>query len=141
MAISSDDTTWTKINSGTTNNLSSIAYGNGQFVAVGDNGTILTSIADPTGTVFQPNFKANINGFKIAVVNNWLFTKLPNSLSNNQIKIVLFNVSGRRIYSSTVRSQNGILNVPANGFPAGKYFISITDGNNKTLNSSFILTR
>lgn len=34
---------WTSENSGVTNNLYSITYGNSQFVAVGDSGTILTS--------------------------------------------------------------------------------------------------
>jgi len=50
---SSDRTTWTRQTSGTSENLSGIAYGNGTFVSVGGNGTIRTStdsVAWITGT-------------------------------------------------------------------------------------------
>jgi hypothetical protein len=40
---SPDGVTWTQRDSGTSNNLSGVAYGNGTFVAVGWHGTILTS--------------------------------------------------------------------------------------------------
>jgi len=40
---SPDGTTWAKRNSGTSNDLYGVTYGNGLFVAVGQSGTILTS--------------------------------------------------------------------------------------------------
>jgi hypothetical protein len=40
---SPDGVNWTRRTSGTSNNLSRVAYGNGTFVAVGWHGTILTS--------------------------------------------------------------------------------------------------
>jgi len=40
---SPDGVTWTPRTSGTSNDLNGVAYGNGTFVAVGEDGIILTS--------------------------------------------------------------------------------------------------
>ena len=138
---SPDGTTWTKQSSGTTNNLNSVTYANGLFMAVGDSGTILTAKADPVGVAFQTKAKPNISSLKILNTKNHISAMLPNEISFSQLKVGLFNVSGKRIYSAVSEARNGILNIPAKGFPTGKYFMSITDENNKTLNSSFVLAK
>ena len=138
---SPDGATWTQQNSGTNSSLFSVAYGNEYFVAVGDKGTIIISKADASGVALQTSFKSNNNGLKINVDKNCISATLPYSISYSQLKIGLFNVSGKQIYSAIARTQNGILNIPAKGFPTGKYFMSITDGNNRTLNSAFVLAR
>jgi hypothetical protein len=135
-----DGTTWTIKNSGTTD-LVSVGYGNGRFVAVGVNGTILTSEADPVGVAFQTKARRNCRNIKINIVKNSISIILPNVTAQSHLKVELFNVSGKQIYSAISGIQNRILNIPAKQFPAGKYFISITDENNKTFNSAFILPR
>ena len=50
IVTSSDGTTMDTRTSGTTNNLTSVTYGNGLFVTVGDSGTILTSSDGKTWT-------------------------------------------------------------------------------------------
>jgi Secretion system C-terminal sorting domain len=139
--VSPNGTTWTQINSGTTNNLFSVTYGNGQFVAVGEKGTILVSKADPVGVAFQTKTKSNVSGQKISIFKNCISAILPGVTTHSQLKIELFNISGKQIYSATTKAQNGVLNIPAKQFPTGKYFISITDEKNRTLNSAFVLTR
>ena len=47
---SSDGTSWDNSNSGTTDNLSGITYGDSTFVTVGDNGVIITSSSGTTWT-------------------------------------------------------------------------------------------
>src|SRR5262249_28761021 len=47
---SSDGLAWTVLDSGVTNRLDSIAYGNGTWVVCGDGGTILSSIDGTTWT-------------------------------------------------------------------------------------------
>ena len=138
---SPDGTVWTQRNSGTINNLYSVTYANGLFVAVGNNGTILTSNADPVRVAFQTNPKSNTNALKINITKSCISAMLPNTIPRSQLKVGVFNVTGKQIYSTTTGTQNGILNIPAKSFPAGKYFMSITDKNNKTLNSSFVLAR
>lgn len=49
LLTSSDGTSWSLLNSGSTNHLRGVAIGNSQFVTVGDNGTILTS---PDGLIW-----------------------------------------------------------------------------------------
>ena len=136
-----DGSTWTKQISGTTNNINSVTYANGLFVAVGNNGTILTSNADPVRVAFQTNLKSNTNALKINITKSCISAMLPNTTPRSQLKVGVFNVTGKQIYSTTTGTQNGILNIPAKSFPAGKYFMSITDENNRTLNSSFVLAR
>ena len=65
----------------------------------------------------------------------------PAMAQGGQFKIVLYDVSGKRIYSASTGTRNGALILPAGGLPAGKYFLSITDGNNRTSGSAFVLTR
>ena len=118
-----------------------MTYGNGYFIAVGEKGTILVSKVDPTVVAFQANAKSYISSLKINITKNIISVILPNVITRSQLKVGIFNISGKRIYSATARSQNGFLNIPAKGFPIGKYFMSITDENNRTLNSSFVLTK
>jgi hypothetical protein len=127
---------------GSFNDLYSVTYGNGQFVAVGAGGTIVTSKTDNAGILFQPSVNTiKFNGIKINGANNLISAILPYSISPNRVKVALFNVSGRRIYSSTLETNNGTLKIPAKGFPAGKYFLSMTDEKNRALNASFVLAR
>jgi hypothetical protein len=138
---SPDGMTWSIQNSGTPNALLSVTCGNGLFVAVGAAGTILISKADPTAVVFQPSVKNSISGLKINVTNNCISSLIPFSGARRSLKVGLFTIAGKQIYSATTEAHNGILNIPTLGFPAGKYFLSITDGDNKTLNSSIVLMR
>jgi hypothetical protein len=143
---SPDATTWTIKTLGNNVFPNSVTFGNGLFVAVGkdsagDSANILISKVDPNGVLYQSNTKSDINGIKINSANNIISAILPYSLSHSQIKVGIFNISGRRIYSSTLETNNGTLKIPAKGFAAGKYFLSMTDEKNRTLNASFVLAR
>lgn len=138
---SPDGTTWTKQNSGTIKNLNSVVYGKGLFIVIGDSGIILVSKANPSSILLQSSAKLKIGGLKINIAKNNVSALLPDAIRQGQLKVSLFNVSGKQIYSATTGTQNGILNIPSKGFPTGKYFISIKDENNRTLSSSFVLTR
>lgn len=139
---SPDGTTWTIKNSGTTYLLSSVTYGNGQFVAVGDSGVILTSKADGTGIAFQAKPKLPDNGrIKVKSANGSISVILPNETSADRYKVGLFTAVGKKVFSATLRAGNGVLNIPASGFPAGIYYMSITSGDNRTASIPFVLTR
>jgi hypothetical protein len=118
-----------------------LAGQSGLFVAVGTDGTIVTANADNSGAVIQLKPKQSIYGLKINLTHNRISTTLPFTVSRSQLKVELFSVSGKRIYSATNSAHNGILTIPSIGFPTGKYVMSIRDENNKTLSSSFVLTR
>lgn len=136
-----DDTTWTQQNSGTINRLSCVTYANGIFVAVGDSGTILTSKADPVRVTFQTKAKSIVTGLKINIMKNCISAILPDAATHGQLNVCIFNISGKQIYSATKIVNNGSINIPAKGFPTGKYFMSIIDEKNRTINSSFVLAR
>ena len=142
ICISPDGITWTSNNSGQSNILHSLADGDGQLIAVGDYGTILSSKTNGSGVIVQTEINtANSSRIKLKVTNNIISAIVPYVSSRGQLKVGLFTLSGKRIYSATARINNGILDIPAVGFPAGRYFLSITDGSDGTRSSAFVLTR
>jgi hypothetical protein len=151
---SSDGLKWTVQNSGTIINILSITYGSGQFVAVGgtNNGTgylhsgfgslILTSMGNIPVSIKQnaSNLTKN-NKIKCTISIKNISVKLPNDISKNLSKVELFTITGRKFYSASTKTNNGTLNIPSSGFSSGKYFITITYADNKSLTSTFVLTR
>ena len=74
--------TWTSVPSGTPYNLNSVTYANGEFMAVGDNGTILTSAdgmnwtPEPSGTTNSLSTVAYSGGeFGITGQGTWMVSK------------------------------------------------------------------
>lgn len=68
--------TWTNRTSGTTNALNGVTYGNGQFIAVGNNGTIITS---PDGITWTTRTSGTSNGLLGIVYGNGQFIAVGNS--------------------------------------------------------------
>jgi hypothetical protein len=71
---------------------------------------------------------------------NSLLVKLPSAFSNNQLRVSVFTASGKRIYSSSVKSVNDALSLSSMDFPAGMYFLNVSD-ERKSLSVSFFLTK
>jgi hypothetical protein len=141
IVTSTDGITWTKLNSGTTRYLSSIAYGNNQFV-VGGYGLFLTISGNVVGIASQAGGeKSSLRRIAINTANDGISVLLGDPVVTNQLRVTLFNSAGRRVYSSETRIDGAILKIPAKGLPAGKYFISIMDGNSSLFSSDLVLTR
>jgi hypothetical protein len=139
---SPDFVTWKEYSSVTNNILYSVTYGNNMFVAVGTKCTIVTSKADNVGVVLMSGpTKADFRGIKINIGNNCIPAKVPLMTSLCQMKVAIFNVSGKRMYSAGTTLRNGTLNISATGFPSGTYVMSITDANSKTSRVTFVLTK
>jgi hypothetical protein len=143
-----DGMTWTTKSSGTNALLNSVTYANGQsgeqadqFVAVGEGGVILTSNADNIGAIQTNPQKPATRSIKIKITNSFISASLPFAKVFGLWRVELYTISGKRIYSATTKAQNGILKIPSSGFPVGKYSMSITEENNRTSISSFVLTR
>ena len=138
---SPDGATWTR-NSMDGQGLWAVTFGNNKFVAVGDSGMILSSEADIPVAVVQPIVdKTTMSGIKITAANNRISATVPYATTPCQLRVRVYTVAGKLMYSATPRVHNGILNIPAAGFPIGKYFMSITDDNNRMLTSAFVLTK
>ena len=139
---SPDAMSWTIRNSGTIKALRGIVYADSQFVAVGDSGVILTSKADGTGIAFHAKSHIPDNGrIKIKSSNSGISIILPIATAPGLLKIELFTVTGKRVYSATSRGTNGVLKIPALGFPTGMYYLSIEDNLVSAKSAAFILAR
>ncbi len=142
---SPDAVTWTTRFLDTTNQVStynqlnSVAYGNGLFVAVGYGGMILTSQAD-IGVIQTGSNRPSVGNFKININKTNITVSLPTVLSGRAFTIGIFAIDGKKIYSSHHQAYNGILNIPVSGLPTGTYLMSIR-GSNTALSSSFVVTK
>jgi hypothetical protein len=58
-----------------------------------------------------------------------------------ELNIGIFNVAGKRAYSATTGPTNSAVSIPASGFPAGIYYVSITDGTGSLVSEAFALTK
>jgi hypothetical protein len=70
LLTSSNAVNWTTRNTGTSNFLSSVAYGNGVFVVVGQGGTILSS---PDGVTWIPRTSNTLNDLEAVTYANQVF--------------------------------------------------------------------
>jgi hypothetical protein len=70
VVMSSSGTTWSCPLSGISNNLNSVTYGSGQYVAAGDSGTILNS---PDGINWALDLSGTINNFNSVINGNSQF--------------------------------------------------------------------
>jgi hypothetical protein len=82
-------------------NYSFARTGRGCCYAVGLNGTILTSEADPAGVAFKTGFRKNLSEIKINISKSAISAMLPIESTYFKIKTGLFNVAGKQIYSAT----------------------------------------
>ncbi len=122
--------------------LACVTYGNNQFVAAGTYGGILTSQKDSVVLSIKDNIDfLNVGMFKINIINDIIYGYAPIITSFNHLKLDLFTISGKKIYSATVEVDKGMFQIQASGIPAGKYFMSITDSHNKTITSPFVLIK
>ncbi len=142
ITTSSDGIKWTSHNIGQYENLYAMAYGNGQFVAVGASGAILASRADDPSAVIPLRARQFGNiALEIKLTQKSLMIKLPNSVLHNKYNIQLTTISGRRISCALTRSINGVVQIPTIGLSSGVYYVLISNGSGQSFSSKFILTR
>jgi hypothetical protein len=141
MLTSSDGITWKQINSGTNNYLYSVTYVDDQFMAVGDRGTILISKSDTIENIQHGNTTLPADNVKINVVNKYISILFPRIFTQSRRKVEIVSIAGKIMYRSTSVIKNGILTIPAAGFPTGMYFMSIMDESYRTLTSPFYLIK
>jgi hypothetical protein len=134
-AICSDQLdTWTERTSGTTNALYGVTYGNGTFVAVGDDGTILTS---PDGAGWTTRTSGITDYLSGVTYGNGTFVAVGNLIGFNPPHgSVLTSTDGVQWtertfgfdYSSTIGTQKGVTFGNGTFVAVGISFISSTNG-------------
>jgi hypothetical protein len=137
-----DAQTWTMQLSGAYITPWHIAYGNGQFVIVGYDERFLYSKTENSGLAFQPAFKNRYaGGIDITKRNNRILFALPFAPEQGRLKVTIYNVSGKRVFSEKIGFNKGIPSIAAGGFPSGMYVMSISDDERRTNASPFLLTK
>jgi hypothetical protein len=141
---SPNGTTWTATNldtpATTIQPITSVTYGNSQFVAVGLGGTILTSKADNIGVIQSSSKVLYTSKLRININKNGIAALLPQTLTKEILTVGLFTIAGKKIYSATNQANKGTLNIPLASLSTGLYIISISGGNT-ALSSSFVVTK
>jgi hypothetical protein len=150
---SPDGATWTPETLNTLWGLSAVAFGPGasaaepgMFAIAGYYGTILTSkaggvaAADPSGEMQVRRGAGGVTLAKnrITVTFNDAAGNVP---GRGRANVSVFNVNGRRLYSTITPVMDGVAAISSAGFPFGRYFVTATRGNGTSLLSGFVLMR
>ena len=148
IVLAFSDSTWKGRSSVTNNDLYGVTFNKnaGQFMAVGENGTVIVAKADTfatpaAGVLSRAGMAHSTGNFKINAVNNRISITVPSAGPQSRLTVNIFNIAGKRIYSALATAQNNVLTFSAVGLPGGKYILSVSDENGRTVNSSFILMR
>ncbi|MGA2506506.1 MAG: hypothetical protein ABSF80_03415, partial [Chitinispirillaceae bacterium] len=116
--------------SGTTSTLNSVTYGNGAFVAVGNNGTILiTSSSTAVKQVQKSSLLASV--LTVQARNSLLTISLPSAMLGKSVDLAVYSISGREIMRKRVKSNAERFTIPV-GFSYGSYILVANDGSRKT---------
>jgi photosystem II stability/assembly factor-like uncharacterized protein len=129
---SPDGISWAFDLSGTVNNLNSVATnGSGQFVAVGNSGTIVVSSSIPTAINGMKNPALLSTVLKAQTRNSFLTISLPSAMLGKAVDVAVYNSMGRKIMGSNVRSASGRFSLPTPNLALGTYILVVNDGSRK----------
>jgi len=140
---SSDGLTWQK-QFESNRRLSLPFYSNGRFFLSGGGFAIFSSTEDIPSGVSRADAGAFKNELpKIVYANDRISILIPGSrmAKGKRYDVGLFNLAGNNVYSAVRGSENGNITLSSSAFPRGKYFLSVKDGKERILSSSFVLTR
>ncbi len=140
---STDGINWIKNKIPTSRCLVDIAYGHNRFVAIGDQGYIVSAYIPkvPISRKYETNHLQNGNGIDISLRKNHLFVFSPCFDAHGPLTVTLFNLYGIKVHSSCQNKQNGFLIIPINTLPSGQYVASVTSGKNMLGARRIVLTK
>jgi hypothetical protein len=141
---SADGVNWTRESSplpkSATTSLNDITYGNHQFVGVGSFGAILSKPDFPVKAITH-DVSPTINEIKISSTNKGIFITLPSWLRRNDMKMELFTIQGKKIYSSLENANRHIFAIPTVQLASGIYLLSLFRDNKCLFSSSMVHLR
>jgi hypothetical protein len=104
-------------------------------------GAILTSSPDITEATFRSS-SSKKNTYKINLVNNHVTATLRHATASTQLKVDLYNLAGKTIYSSsTINPTCGFIVIPEQVLKSGMYLLSISEDGKSRYSSAIVLLR
>jgi len=121
---------WSSVPPITQNKLHAITYGNSQFIAVGDYGTILGSKLESPLPVNRYS-KKEVNT-KFVFTNNKVAIKIPPGyFSKRPLNFKILDIAGRIVYVKTFTKHNNTFSISSLGIAAGIYYAEVSDSHRK----------
>jgi hypothetical protein len=141
ICISPDGKKLTPYKFGITGWFNSVAYGLGQFVAVGENGTIISSNDDRVNTTRDAAVRRDEKNFSANYTKNGILAHIPSAYASAPVSIRIYSISGRMVYSADRNISNVELNIPSRGFTPGTYLMSVSSQGRKIGTQRVVVTR
>jgi hypothetical protein len=139
---SRDAETWTQIRADSSLSLTSVVFANKLFVISSYDGKILVGKSDNTPVACSPETNKNAGTWlTVEIFGNTINANLPYKGPNDRYEIRIFNVKGKQIYHSVANVKNGVLNIPSQRIPAGKYFLRVSSNNKTIMSAPFIFAK
>jgi hypothetical protein len=121
--------------------LKDIAWNDNMFVAVGGNGTILTSPRKNTKISKQNTPTKNIkNNIAIHTIGSNLYASLPAILENKSVSIAIYNISGKKVLSRNSIVFGNTIEYDLSDIPSG-YYTFVAKSRGFEVKKRFLLTR
>ena len=67
-----------------------------------------------------------------------IINSFPSEISSDKIKLALFSINGRKIYSDMAIKAGELIKISIQGLKSGEYFISIITNGKTIVSSSFV---
>jgi hypothetical protein len=127
---SPDGTKWTGHAALTEKRLESITYGNNQFIAVGENSAIIALKDDNTLKKLENRYvNKSIKPITISPVQkNLIIQELCAKHIGKNMRISLYDVAGKRIYTSKIAIIRNTVTIPLHAILQGIYCVEIHSG-------------
>lgn len=143
ISTSKDGKNWKYWESYTKGDLNSVVFGDNQFLACGENGAILGSIADNSTGIATPQEPKpkSIKKINSNCWNNAIVASCTGGNCLNPPTVAIFNGAGKKIYSSKMQESNGTITIPSSVYGNGVYIIRLTGNGRTVLSRRFFLTK
>ena len=139
ICTSPDGSTWTTRYDSTGFDLIDIAWNDEVFVAVGRQGTILTSPRDNTEA--SPIAIAEISSHNIILQATGvrLHAVIPSLLKNRDVSVSIYNISGKNVFNQKLVATNNRIECNIANLPSGRYNFVVNSGSLQFMKSFYVI--
>jgi hypothetical protein len=141
ICVSPDAAMWSFKESGTGDHLYTVTYYKDRFIASGEGGIVLYSHADTLAVQKDTRRIPRAKRFRLQVNHDCILAFVPFSSSRANVSAKIFSCSGKTVYTSFSRVNNGVVTIPNEALPAGIYYMSIVDEYDERVSAPFVVAK
>lgn len=128
ICTSPDGEIWTVQYNNRSEALYDITWNDSIFVAVGFNGTILTSLRDNVGISQKSIAGNNSRNISLRVTGSSLYASIPSVLKSKNVSVAMYNISGKKMFKQSFFVADSRIECSIANLASGRYTFVVTGG-------------